>query len=190
MGGRLPFVLGAAPGIAVALSMLGFARSLLVTTLLVLAFFGAYFIAYEPYRALYPDLVSRDAAGRAQSIQALWVVILFLTAGLGNSVTTVALIIGAVALSSSCCYSLSRGIGTVLGPALAGAAVELLRGPLSSTRGYAAIWGVAEAHRSCSVSTSCAGCGKRRLTAVRSAARPTRLPAVHNDRRAVGRARD
>jgi MFS family permease len=316
VGGRLPFVLGAAPGLAVALSMLGFARSLLVTTLLVLAFFGAYFIAYEPYRALYPDLVSRDAAGRAQSIQALWrgggtgvalvgggllfararwlpfvtaaivfmatlcafsfvlvrrgvpaqdehatsslrnalgelrrliaehsalraymvanalwelslgaiktFVILFLTAGLGNSVTTAALIIGAVALiilisapitgqladrfgrlrtmtlalwayglglfvplltqapylvlpvipviafggavvmslpyailiplmparshgTLTGCYSLSRGIGTLLGPVLAGAAVELLRGPLSSTRGYAAIWGVAGA---------------------------------------------
>ncbi|MGB0097268.1 MAG: MFS transporter [Solirubrobacteraceae bacterium] len=315
VGGRLPFVLGAAPGLAVALSMLGFARSLLVTSLLVLAFFAAYFIAYEPYRALYPDLVSRDAAGRAQSVQALWrgggtglvlvggglllawarwlpfvtaasvfvaalcafsfvllrrgvpahdehaalslrqalgelrrliaqhsalraymianalwelslgaiktFVILFLTAGLGNSVTTAALIIGAVALiilisapisgqladrlgrlrimtfalwayglglvplltqapylvlpvipviafggavvmslpyailiplmparshgALTGCYSLSRGIGTMLGPVLAGAAVELLRGPLPSTRGYAAIWGVAGA---------------------------------------------
>ena len=316
VGGRLPFVLGAAPGLAVALSLLGFARSLLVTILLVLAFFAAYFIAYEPYRALYPDLVSRDAAGRAQSIQALWrgagtglalvgggllfawarwlpfvtaailfvaalcafsfvllrggvtaqdehaalslrqalgelrrliaqhsalraymianglwelslgaiktFVILFLTAGLGNSVTTAALIIGAVALiilisapisgqladrlgrlrimtfalwayglglfvplltrapylvlpvipviafggavvmslpyailiplmparshgALTGCYSLSRGIGTMLGPVLAGAAVELLRGPLSSTSGYAAIWGVAGA---------------------------------------------
>lgn len=37
------------------------------------------------------------------------------------------------------CYSLSRGIG----PVLAGAAVQLLRQSLSSTHGYAAIWGVA-----------------------------------------------
>ena len=72
IGGRLPFVLGAAPGLAVSLALLGFADTLLATILLVLGFFAAYFIAYEPYRALYPDLVAGDAAGRAQSIQALW----------------------------------------------------------------------------------------------------------------------
>lgn len=314
LGGRLPFVLGAAPGLAVSLALLGFARSLLATVLLVLAFFAAYFIAYEPYRALYPDLVAGDAAGRAQSIQALWrgagtglalvgggllfaaarwlpfvtaavafvaalvvfslvllhrgvpqqdertalglrkallelrsliaehpalraymvanalwelslgaiktFVVLFLTAGLGKSLTTAALIIGGVAVvilisapfsgqladrlgrlrilnialwvyglgllvplatqtpylvlpaipaiafggavvmslpyailiplmparshgALTGFYSLSRGIGTMLGPVLAGAAVQLLRQPLSSTHGYAAIWGVA-----------------------------------------------
>lgn len=314
IGGRLPFVLGAAPGVAVTLLLLGFSGSLLAAVLLVLGFFTAYFIAYEPYRALYPDLVSRDVAGRAQSVQALWrgagtglalvgggilfgvarwlpfaaaaamfvavivvfasallrqgmpeqdqhdarsvpgaatelgrlirrhpalraylvanalwelslgavktFVVLFLTVGLGDSVTDAALIIGAVALLVLICapisghladrlgrlrilrialwvygvglivplltqdpilvlpaipaiafggaivmslpyailiplmpaqshgaltgfYSLSRGIGTMLGPVLAGAAVALLRGPLSSTHGYAAIWGVA-----------------------------------------------
>lgn len=313
-GGRLPFVLGAAPPLAVTLAVLGFASSLLMTVLLVAGFFVAYFIAYEPYRALYPDLVSGDAAGRAQSIQALWrgagtglalvgggvlfgvarwlpfvaaaavfvvgtaaftaallrrgvpgqdehaarglrdaagdllhliaehpalraymlanamwevslgaiktFVILFLTAGMGYGVTDAALIVGAVAViilisapisgkladrfgrlrilnfalwgyglgllvplvtqtpylvlpvipviafggavvmslpyavlmpmmparshgSLTGFYSLSRGIGTMLGPILAGAAVELLRTPLSSTHGYAAIWGVA-----------------------------------------------
>jgi MFS family permease len=35
------------------------------------AFFAFYFVAYEPYRALYPDLVSGEVAGRAQSTQAL-----------------------------------------------------------------------------------------------------------------------
>jgi MFS family permease len=316
VGGRLPFVLGAAPGLAVALALLGFVRSLLAAILLVFAFFTAYFIAYEPYRALYPDLVSREVAGRAQSIQALWrgggtglalvgggllfglarwvpfvvaaflfmatlltfstvllrrgvpqqdthralgireatrelgglvrehpalraylaanalwelslgaiktFVVLFLTVGLGKRVSTAALIIGAVAvvilLSAAVSgqladrlgrlrvlnialwaygigllvplftqapyfvlpvlpaiafggavvmslpyailmplmparshgaltgfYSLSRGIGTMLGPALAGGAVQLLRGPLASTHGYAAIWGVAAA---------------------------------------------
>jgi predicted MFS family arabinose efflux permease len=29
-------------------------------------------VAYEPYRALYPDAVGEDAAGRAQGTQALW----------------------------------------------------------------------------------------------------------------------
>ncbi|MGI8507520.1 MAG: MFS transporter [Solirubrobacteraceae bacterium] len=313
LGGRLPFVLGAAPALAVVLALLGFSGSLLATILLVLAFFTAYFIAYEPYRALYPDLISREVAGRAQSIQALWrgggtglalvgggllfglarwlpfvtasvvfvvavavfalvllrrrvpdqdshaalglrkavgelrrliaehpalraylvanalwelslgaiktFVVLFLTAGLGKSVTTAALIIGGVALvilisapisgqladrlgrlrilhvalwayglglfvplltqspylvvpvipaiafggavvmslpyailiplmparshgALTGFYSLSRGIGTMLGPVIAGAAVQVLRGPLSSTHGYAAIWGV------------------------------------------------
>ncbi len=40
-------------------------------------------------------------------------------------------------------YSLSRGMGTMLGPILAGGAIALLRGRLSSTHGYAAMWGVA-----------------------------------------------
>jgi hypothetical protein len=38
----------------------------------VFAFFLAYFVAYEPYRALYPDLVNDEIAGRAQSTQAIW----------------------------------------------------------------------------------------------------------------------
>lgn len=37
-------------------------------------------------------------------------------------------------------FTLSRGAGTMLGPLLAGAAISLLRGPLSSTHGYAAMW--------------------------------------------------
>lgn len=37
-------------------------------------------------------------------------------------------------------FTLSRGFGTLLGPVLAGAAILLLRTPLSGTRGYAAMW--------------------------------------------------
>ncbi|HET7309865.1 MAG TPA: MFS transporter [Mycobacteriales bacterium] len=37
-------------------------------------------------------------------------------------------------------FTLSRGLGTLLGPVLAGAAILLLRSPLSSTHGYAAMW--------------------------------------------------
>ncbi|MEY2533662.1 MAG: transporter, family, tetracycline resistance protein [bacterium] len=37
-------------------------------------------------------------------------------------------------------HSLSRGLGTALGPLLAGVAIALLRGPLSGTEGYAAMW--------------------------------------------------
>jgi Na+/melibiose symporter-like transporter len=72
IGGRLPFVLGAAPLLVLTLTALGFARSLLAAAIAVGAFYVAYYIAYEPYRALYPDLVDDDIAGRAQSTQALF----------------------------------------------------------------------------------------------------------------------
>lgn len=42
-------------------------------------------------------------------------------------------------------YSLSRGLGIALGPVLAGAAIQLLRGPFSSTQGFQAMWGVCSA---------------------------------------------
>jgi MFS family permease len=71
IGGRLPFVLGAAPGIVVALCLLGFVGSIATAALVLAIFFAAYFVAYEPYRALYPDLVDDEIAGRAQSTQAL-----------------------------------------------------------------------------------------------------------------------
>jgi MFS family permease len=37
-------------------------------------------------------------------------------------------------------YSLSRGIGTALGPLAAGIVIETLEGPFSSSHGYAAMW--------------------------------------------------
>jgi MFS family permease len=37
-------------------------------------------------------------------------------------------------------YSLSRGMGTALGPLLAGIAIEVLAHPFSSSHGYAAMW--------------------------------------------------
>lgn len=42
-------------------------------------------------------------------------------------------------------YSFSRGLGTLLGPLLAGAAIDLLQPLLGSTQGYAAMWLVAGA---------------------------------------------
>jgi len=300
--------------LAAALALLGLVHSLLALVLLVIVFFFGYFLAYEPYRALYPDLVPREAAGRSQAGQALWrgggtgialvgggllfglarwlpfaaaaliyvgavaaftwamlrrrgapdqdhhedvglgealselraliavhpalrafmianalwelslgalktFIVLFLTKGLGKSLDTASLIIGGAAVfiliaapvSGSLAdrfgrlpvlgvtlwlygigllvpmltqnpaivlplvpvlafggavimtlpyavlmplmparshgaltgfYSLSRGIGTMLGPLLAGGAIELMRGPLSSTHGYAAMWAV------------------------------------------------
>jgi MFS family permease len=42
-------------------------------------------------------------------------------------------------------YSLSRGVGTALGPLLAGVAISVARGPLQSSQGYAAMWAVCAA---------------------------------------------
>ena len=69
---RLPFVVGAAPIAALALALMGFAPTLAVVAVLVLVFFAAYYVAYEPYRALYPDLLGNDVAGRSQGNQAVW----------------------------------------------------------------------------------------------------------------------
>jgi Na+/melibiose symporter-like transporter len=72
IGGRLPFVLGATPPLVLALALLGFTGSILTAALVVALFFVAYYIAYEPYRALYPDMVDDAIAARAQSTQALF----------------------------------------------------------------------------------------------------------------------
>lgn len=72
IGGRLPFLLAGAPVVGVAVALMGFAPSLGWLALLVFVFFVAYYAAYEPYRALYPDLLSAEVAGRGQSIQAIF----------------------------------------------------------------------------------------------------------------------
>jgi MFS family permease len=72
IGGRLPFVLAGTVPAAAALALIGFVGSLGVVAAVAAAFFGFYFVAYEPYRAMYPDLVDeQEVAGRAQSTQAL-----------------------------------------------------------------------------------------------------------------------
>lgn len=42
-------------------------------------------------------------------------------------------------------YSLSRGVGTALGPLVGGIAIAVCRGPLDATQGYAAMWPVCAA---------------------------------------------
>ncbi|HMS72980.1 MAG TPA: MFS transporter, partial [Baekduia sp.] len=69
---RLPFVVFATPVLVVALAAMGFAASLPFAIVITAIFFAGYFVAYEPYRALYPDLVDPEIVGRAQSSQALW----------------------------------------------------------------------------------------------------------------------
>jgi MFS family permease len=71
LGGRLPFVIAGAIPAAVALALIGFVGSLGLVALVAAVFFAFYFVAYEPYRAMYPDLLEEEVAGRAQSTQAL-----------------------------------------------------------------------------------------------------------------------
>jgi MFS family permease len=72
LGSRLPFILAATPALVVALAILGFVDSIAEAAVVVAVFFVAYFVVYEPYRALYPDLVDHEIAGRAQSSQAIF----------------------------------------------------------------------------------------------------------------------
>jgi MFS family permease len=117
MGGRLPFVLaGGLPG-AVVLALIGFVHGLGLVALVVALFFVFYFIAYEPYRAMYPDMLpSSEVGGRAQSAQAV-------ARGLG---TGVALLGGGLLLSVArpLPFVLS---GVVVVAALVGFTVLILR---------------------------------------------------------------
>lgn len=72
IGGRLPFVVAGTIPAAIALVLIGFVNSLGLLALVAAVFFAFYFVAYEPYRAMYPDLLDEEqVAGRAQSSQAL-----------------------------------------------------------------------------------------------------------------------
>ena len=72
IGSRLPFILAATFPLVLALAVLGFVRSIWLAAIVMAVFFAAYFVAYEPYRALYPDLMDDEIAGRAQSSQAIF----------------------------------------------------------------------------------------------------------------------
>jgi MFS family permease len=72
IGGRLPFVLAGTVPAAIALALIGLLHSLGLVALVAAVFFAFYFVAYEPYRAMYPDMLDdENVAGRAQSTQAL-----------------------------------------------------------------------------------------------------------------------
>jgi Na+/melibiose symporter-like transporter len=64
-------MLAAVPVACLALAVMGFVGSIGAMAITVTLFFLAYFVAYEPYRALYPDLMPDEVAGRAQSAQAI-----------------------------------------------------------------------------------------------------------------------
>lgn len=72
IGGRLPFVLAGGIPAAAVLALVGLVNGLGLVALVAALFFFFYFIAYEPYRAMYPDMLpSEEVGGRAQSAQAV-----------------------------------------------------------------------------------------------------------------------
>jgi MFS family permease len=72
IGGRLPFLIVGTPVLVIGLVAMGFVGSVLTLGGAALVFFLGYFLAYEPYRALYPDAVGEEIAGRSQGTQALF----------------------------------------------------------------------------------------------------------------------
>jgi Na+/melibiose symporter-like transporter len=57
---------------AAMIALIGVLQSLAAIAVVAALFFTFYFVAYEPYRAMYPDLLEgQDIAGRAQSTQAV-----------------------------------------------------------------------------------------------------------------------
>lgn len=71
MGRRRPFMLVALPAFAFCLALIAFMPRLWLMTLLLLAFFAAYYVYEPPYRGLYPDLLPASEYGRSQGIQHL-----------------------------------------------------------------------------------------------------------------------
>jgi MFS family permease len=69
LGRRRPFMLAALGPIGFCLLLMPFMPNLWTTTLIVLAFFFAYYVYEPPYRGLYPDLLPPSTYGRAQGIQ-------------------------------------------------------------------------------------------------------------------------
>ena len=71
MGRRRPFMLVALGPIGFCLAVVAFMPNLWLTTLILLAFFFAYYVYEPPYRGLYPDLLPASEYGRAQGVQHL-----------------------------------------------------------------------------------------------------------------------
>ena len=69
LGRRRPFMLAALGPMGFCLLLMPFMPNLWTTTLIVLAFFFAYYVYEPPYRGLYPDLLPPSVYGRAQGIQ-------------------------------------------------------------------------------------------------------------------------
>ena len=71
MGRRRPFMLVALWPLGFCLALVAFMPSLWLMTLILLAFFFAYYVYEPPYRGLYPDLLPPSEYGRSQGVQHL-----------------------------------------------------------------------------------------------------------------------
>jgi MFS family permease len=69
LGRRRPFMLAALGPLGFCLLLMPFMPNLWLTTMIVLAFFFAYYMYEPPYRGLYPDLLPGSMYGRAQGVQ-------------------------------------------------------------------------------------------------------------------------
>jgi Na+/melibiose symporter-like transporter len=105
--------------------------SLWTTTLIVLAFFFAYYVYEPPYRGLYPDVLSGEVYGRAQGVQHLLRGLALGTALIGGSALfhlwdPAPFLISAVVVASACAVPIAfvqeqggnervfEGVGTYL----------------------------------------------------------------------------
>jgi MFS family permease len=71
LGRRRPFMLVALGPMGFCLAVVAFMPRLWLMTLLLLAFFFAYYVYEPPYRGLYPDLLPESEYGRSQGVQHL-----------------------------------------------------------------------------------------------------------------------
>ena len=69
MGRRRPFMLAALGPMAFCLAIVAFMPNIWTATLIVLAFFFAYYVYEPPYRGLYPDVLHERMYGRSQGVQ-------------------------------------------------------------------------------------------------------------------------
>jgi MFS family permease len=69
MGRRRPFMLAALGPMGFCLAILAFMPNIWTVTLIMLAFFFAYYVYEPPYRGLYPDLLHERMYGPSQGVQ-------------------------------------------------------------------------------------------------------------------------
>jgi MFS family permease len=69
MGRRRPFMLAALGPIGFCLAIVSFMPNIWTLTLIMLAFFFAYYVYEPPYRGLYPDVLHERVYGRSQGVQ-------------------------------------------------------------------------------------------------------------------------
>jgi MFS family permease len=69
LGRRRPFMLAALGPMGFCLALVGFMPNIWTATLIMLAFYCAYYVYEPPYRGLYPDMLHESMYGRSQSVQ-------------------------------------------------------------------------------------------------------------------------